>query len=152
MSTSKSTRKWRFFGSYPRGSCGLENDTQALKAKGYEVKVDAVMGGHALYWRESDPSELANTFHARCVPLDGRERATKALDDMSRRSSGKTYDPYYKPSEEDMEDARWFHQLARKNEAGTLTIKDAEIVLEYLEAENALIHDEGDGNRWVEVD
>jgi len=52
-------------------------------------------------------------------------------------------------SEEDVEDARYFTSLARKNEAGTLTVQEAYEILELFEGDNVLIIDQ-DGKRYVD--
>jgi len=52
-------------------------------------------------------------------------------------------------SEEDIEDAKYFTSLARKNEAGTLTVQEADEILELFEGDNVIIIDR-DGKRYVD--
>ena len=52
-------------------------------------------------------------------------------------------------SEEDVEDAKYFTSLARKNEAGTLTVQEADEILELFEGDNVIIIDR-DGKRYVD--
>jgi len=77
-----------------------------------------------------------------------RQEVTKHLKRM-----GTAYQPTpdYPISAEDMEDAKYFTDLARKNEQGTLSANEAKCVLEMFEAENPVIIDLGT-ERWVECD
>ncbi len=87
--------------------------------------------------------------------LTGRERVTQELEKISASMSSSPHDPYYKPSEEDLEAARYYHMLAQKNRAGTLSTNEAREVLEMFEQDmftnKALINSTEDGHVWVEL-
>lgn len=77
--------------------------------------------------------------------MTGREKVTHHLIRMSAEQANE------QAGSEDMEDARYFHDLARKNVAGTLTIKEAEEVSELFEGDSPVIIDTSSG-RWVEIE
>lgn len=77
--------------------------------------------------------------------MTGREKVTYHLKRMSAEQADE------QAGDVDMEDARYFHDLAKKNAAGTLTIKEAYEILELFEGDSPVIIDT-DRGRWVEVD
>ena len=79
--------------------------------------------------------------------MNGREKVTYHLKRMSVEQA----DASSGSDTEDMEDARYFRNLAKKNAAGTLTVKEAEEVSEMFEGDSPVIVDTSSG-RWVEVD
>jgi len=79
--------------------------------------------------------------------MTGREKVTHHL----KRMSAEQADASSGPDSEDMEDARYFQSMTKKNEAGTLTIKEAEEVSEMFEGDSPVIIDTNSG-RWVEID
>ena len=83
--------------------------------------------------------------------MNGRKKVTKQLKGMSADMTSSRSDPYYKPSDEDIEDAKYAYSLAKKNEAGTLSIKEAMEVLEMFEGDDPVIVDTESG-RWVEIE
>jgi hypothetical protein len=79
-----------------------------------------------------------------------RKNTSDSLRQISRDFAGSPSDPYYSPSQEDLEAAKHYHSLATKNDNGTLTVKEAQEISEMLEEENPLIVDTGT-ERWVET-
>jgi len=76
---------------------------------------------------------------------------TKYLRRLSRELSGSESDPYFKPSEPDLEGAKYWHTLAERNDRGLLDTTEANDVLEMFEGHHPVIR-EVDGRRWVEAD
>ncbi len=83
--------------------------------------------------------------------MNGREKVTYHLTRMPAEQADVPYDPYHRPSSEDLEDARYFSALSKKNASGTLTTKEAEEVSELFEGDSPVIIDTNLG-RWVEID
>ena len=77
--------------------------------------------------------------------MTGREKVTYHLKRMSAEQADE------QAGGADLEDARYFHDLSKKNATGTLTIKEAEEVSELFEGDSPVIIDTSSG-RWVEVD
>ena len=85
--------------------------------------------------------------------MTGREKVTYHLNRMSAEQVDVSYGPYHRPSEEDVEDAKYFHNLTKKNVVGTLSIKEAEEVSEMFEGDSPLIHvGRRRLARWVEIE
>ena len=79
--------------------------------------------------------------------MTGREKVTYHL----KRMSAEQADVSLGATSEDMEDVRYFYSMAKKNEAGTLTVEEAEEVSEMFEGDSPVIIDTASG-RWVEID
>lgn len=84
---------------------------------------------------------------------EGQKRATELLRAFSTGLTSKDSDPYYRPSKGDVEDSKYIYALAKKNEMGTLTTKEAAWILEAFDG-HAIIIDDGNANggRWVEAE
>jgi len=80
-----------------------------------------------------------------------RKNTSRLLREASANLSSKTYDPYYSPPTEDIEDARRLKNLADRNLSGLITPIEAEEICEMLETHNPVIVDLGT-ERWVETD
>jgi len=80
-----------------------------------------------------------------------RKNTARLLKQLSADFASSESDPYYKPSREDLEDAKRFKNLADRNISGLLTIKETQEISEMLEGHNSVIVDLGT-ERWVETD
>ena len=80
-----------------------------------------------------------------------RRNTSRWLNQLSADFSSSESDPYYRPSQEDIEDAKRFKNLADRNLSGLLTIKETQQISEILESHNPVTVDLGT-ERWVETD
>jgi len=79
-----------------------------------------------------------------------RKNTSHLLRQLSANLTSSEYDPYYKPSQEDLEDAKRLKNLADRNISGLITIKETQEIAEMLESHNPVIVDLGT-ERWVET-
>ena len=93
-----------------------------------------------LIMKHKTPDWLLERAGLKKPSITGREKITYHLKRMSTEQGA-----------EDIEDAKYFRSLANGNQTGTLTIKEAEEVLELFEGYSPVIIDTS-GARWVEVD
>lgn len=80
-----------------------------------------------------------------------RKNTSRLLREASANIAGRESDPYYRPSQEDIEDAKRLKNLADRNLSGLLTVKEVQEISELLEGYNPVIVDLGT-ERWVETD
>jgi len=79
-----------------------------------------------------------------------RKNTSRLLRETSANLASSESDSYYKPSQEDLEDAKRLKNLADRNISGLLTIKETQEISEILESRNPVTVDIGT-ERWVET-
>lgn len=120
--------------------------TEFGKAMGYHVENGVLM-------HRDEPAYLPKPLvkGVSHVPTGIRAPKTPISDRLREIAESCSHQPYPNAplSSEDIEDARHFTRLAKKNDAKTLTTKEAKDILETFEEENVIIIDE-EGKRYVD--